>query len=155
MNSFKKTITIAIALGLATLASPASAADIFTFEGKSSVTDGITMAVPNGGEIGSFNTAGEFTMTFADDSKSLSKNICTAMTNQPGEMYALSGFCKVTDADGHIYGMAFHCNYGNADQAFNVCVGSLYGKTGKYEGRAGVASWTNIHGEIVGSGQWN
>jgi len=113
------------------------------------------MAVPSGGEIGSFNTAGQFTMTFADGSKSLSKNTCTAMTNQPGEMYALSGFCKVTDGDGHIYGMAFHCNYGNADQANNVCIGSLYGKTGKYEGRPGVASWTNIHGELVGSGQWN
>jgi hypothetical protein len=145
----------AIALGLATLASPASAADIFTFEGKSTVIDGITMAVPNGGEIGSFNTAGEFTMTLADGSKSLSRNICTAMTNQPGEMYALSGFCKVTDDDGHIYGMAFHCNYGNTDQANNICVGSLFGKTGKYQGREGVASWTNIHGELVGSGQWN
>jgi hypothetical protein len=51
--------------------------------------------------------------------------------------------------------MAFNCNYGNADQVNNICVGSLYGKTGKYKGRSGVASWTNIHGELVGSGQWN
>jgi len=156
LNSIrKKSATVVIALGLATLVSPASAADIFTFEGNSSVTGGITMAVPNVGEIGSFNTAGEFTMTLADGSKSLSKNICTAMTNQPGEMYAMSGFCKVIDADGDVYGMAFHCNYGNADQANNVCVGSLYGKTGKYHSREGVASWTNIHGGLVGSGQWN
>jgi hypothetical protein len=148
-------MTAALALGLTTLATPVSAADIFTFAGKSPVTGGITMAVPNVGEIGSFNTAGEFTMTFADGSESLSSNSCTTMTNHAGEMFALRGFCEVTDDEGHIYGMAFNCNYGNADQAYVICVGSLYGKTGKYMARSGVASWTNINGELVGSGQWN
>ena len=144
--------TAVLALGLA---QPAIAADIFTFTGQSEVTGGITMAVPNVGEIGSFDTAGEFTITFADGSKSVSQNTCTAITNHASDMYALSGFCAVTDGDGHVFGMAFNCNYGNVDQANNICVGSLYGKTGKYHGRVGVASWTNIHGELVGSGQWN
>ena len=155
MKHLDKATTAVLALGLATLATPATAADIFTFAGQSTVKDGITMAIPGGGEVGSFNTAGEFTMTLEDGSKSPSTNTCTAVTNQPGGMYALSGFCHVTDADEDVYGMAFHCNHAKADQAYNVCVGTLYGKTGKYLERQGVASWTNVHGVLTGSGQWN
>ena len=141
MNYLRQTITMALALGLTALASPAHAADIFTFTGESMITGGITMVVPSVGEIGSFNTAGEFTMTLADGSESLASNSRTAMTNPTGEMYALSGFCEVTDGEEHIYGIAFNCNYGNADQANNICVGSLYGKTGKYKGRSAPAPY--------------
>lgn len=154
LNAFRAAKTVVV-LCLAVTITPIEAADIFVFSGKSEVTGGITMAAPHAGEIGSFNTSGEFTLTAADGSQTPARNSCTAMTNHPGSMYAMSGFCEVADAEEHSYGIAFNCDYRKGDPANNVCVGSLYGKTGKYLDRSGVASWTNVHGEIVGTGQWN
>jgi hypothetical protein len=155
LNNLKLTIATAVALSLASLATQAGETQTLSFTGTSKVTGGITMVVPGAGEIGSFNTSGESTTTFADGSKMSETNTCAAMANRSGGMYAMSGYCQVTDKDKDIYGMAFDCNYRNDDQANVVCVGSLYGTSGKYDGRVGVASWTNIHGLLVGTGQWN
>ncbi len=103
--------------------------------------------------VGSYSTGTSVTMN-SDGGKLSESYSCIGTTQPPHDSIFNSHImCAVNGSSGS-YTIIFGCNFLNQERTSQACVGGLYGKTGKYEGMGGTATWSGTDEGGMGTGQW-
>lgn len=148
-------LTASSAAIIALFAATASAEN-FTFESTSKTVAQAMSANPAGTPIGGNAFTYSNTTTYASGATAASTGTCVSWAT-PGQNTNISGVCNAKETDADTFDVAFACN-GDSKGA-SICWGALVGRTGKYEGKTGHASWSgtlNAEGGMSkGTGAWN
>lgn len=151
-----KTLLNAAAFCAAAFAVSAANAQMITFTTKDDAgRKEVGTTSPEGVPVmGAYWTGGADTV-WAGGKKSKEKYACVSTTQPPRDaIFAAHLICDSTGPDG-TFSSTWGCNPLNKEGTEVGCVGGLLGKTGKYQGKRGSASFQGkADGTGKGAGQW-
>ena len=139
-----------VAVGLMSAAT--ASAQNFSFEAKRTDITRLGGVGPQGDLYTGAHWSGTYTATF-DGEKPQKGTFECAATAQPPSLFRLHTACTMTQEDGS-FTSAWGCNPLNKDGSEMSCVGSLHGRSGRFENLRGGAS-NHVKGAVSdGVGQF-